>query len=958
MNKIKSLIRSGAISIFSLFILIVRFAIPILIIIFLFKKCNGGNELKSYIHKEEFEKAAKYGAKHINDFIKDKDTFSIQLYLIAVTALGDNANIKGNYSNAIEHYHRALNINKTTIADKLSRYLTLNNLADVHNKLGNYNLAKSYYTECLNGINDIDELKNEKDAVYFKIVNNLAQTNYHLGNYAQSEEYFLKVINFFKKHNSEYKNEYSTALLNYGLLCYAQGNYKKAESTYLQALELSNKDNASYSNILNGLGATYVKQNKTNQGEKYFIEVLKIRENKYGNNHIDLVKPLNNLSAIYAIHKKYKQCDSLSAKALKIIEKSLGKENYSYAVNLNILGDIKTIRKKHMEAQSMYIKAFNIISKLQSHKLRPEYFAILNNVCSSLNRQGNYMLSAKYYKKGFAPFKDQTINAISYLSNNQMDYYKKTHFKQIDFNLSFLYQHPSKFDFINIGCFETSLLLKSLSLRSQQQIKKNILNSDNKLLKEKYHNYIENKKIIAFQSQKSKKDRIKNLDFLILETETLEKELLKRSSVFANYRNSIDTYWKDIKNKLKPNEAIIDYVAFNYYNKKWTDSIVYAAFIVKKGYQVPQYVYLFEEKQLNELLKKYPDNEEQPDMLYTDPELAERFLAPLKEELKGITTLYLSPSGLGHQINFSALPAFKDRTLGEAYNVHIFGSSAALLNYHATVIKDAPRPEILLYGDIDYDKSPAGSLSKEEKITLPKEFNTLATRSGITQWGYLPGTADEVEEIRTFASTNGFSSNIVSGEKASKKSILELDGREKPFVLHLATHGFFFPDIKKELPDNRGLIAMDNQTDKKNIYRSSEDPMLRSGLLFAGANKYWGKDVKNTDTDNGILTAGEISNLDLSACNLVVLSACDTGLGDIKGSEGVYGLQRAFKMAGVKNIIMSLWKVPDKQTAELFKEFYRLIFEGRSVHEAFRTAQEKMKEKYSPFYWAGFVLLE
>jgi CHAT domain-containing protein len=90
----------------------------------------------------------------------------------------------------------------------------------------------------------------------------------------------------------------------------------------------------------------------------------------------------------------------------------------------------------------------------------------------------------------------------------------------------------------------------------------------------------------------------------------------------------------------------------------------------------------------------------------------------------------------------------------------------------------------------------------------------------------------------------------------------------------------------------------------------------------------------------------------------VVLSACDTGLGDIKGSEGVYGLQRAFKMAGVKNIIMSLWKVPDKQTAELFKEFYRLTFEGRSVHEAFRTAQEKMKEKYSPFYWAGFVLLE
>ncbi|WP_040288125.1 CHAT domain-containing protein, partial [Bizionia argentinensis] len=143
-----------------------------------------------------------------------------------------------------------------------------------------------------------------------------------------------------------------------------------------------------------------------------------------------------------------------------------------------------------------------------------------------------------------------------------------------------------------------------------------------------------------------------------------------------------------------------------------------------------------------------------------------------------------------------------------------------------------------------------------------------------------------------------------------------------------------------------------------NVYQASEDPMLRSGLVFAGVNNYWGKPITSSVNDDGILTAKEISNLDLSACQLVVLSACETGLGNIKGSEGVFGLQRAFKMAGVKNIIMSLWRIPDAQTAELFELFYGFCFEEKSVHEALRMAQAKMKLKYSPYYWAGFVLLE
>ncbi len=186
---------------------------------------------------------------------------------------------------------------------------------------------------------------------------------------------------------------------------------------------------------------------------------------------------------------------------------------------------------------------------------------------------------------------------------------------------------------------------------------------------------------------------------------------------------------------------------------------------------------------------------------------------------------------------------------------------------------------------------------------------------------------------------------------ATEASIKKLNGKKEPYFAHCHTWLFFpDPEIKKQ----ENPIQQFNDQEKRNVFKWSDEPLLRSGLIFAGANKAWGNPdyVSNDSTEDGILTSYEISNLDLSNCQLVVLSACETGLGDIKGSEGVFGLQRAFKMAGVKNIIMSLWKVPDTQTSELMTLFYNYCFAGKSVHDALQAAQTEMKKKYPPYYWA------
>jgi len=222
------------------------------------------------------------------------------------------------------------------------------------------------------------------------------------------------------------------------------------------------------------------------------------------------------------------------------------------------------------------------------------------------------------------------------------------------------------------------------------------------------------------------------------------------------------------------------------------------------------------------------------------------------------------------------------------------------------------------------------------------------TRGG--SWQYLPGTEKEVNTIDSLGQQKKYAVFSKSGNVATEESIKALSGNASPVVLHIATHGFFFPDPKTDTIKNKFASA--------NVFRQSDNSLFRSGLLFAGANNAWtGKQIAGID--DGILTAYEVSNLYLPNTKLVVLSACETGLGDIEGNEGVYGLQRAFKIAGVENLIMSLWKVPDLETGEFMQLFYKNIFDKQSITDAFYNAQAIMKNKYrnEPFKWAAWILV-
>ena len=268
--------------------------------------------------------------------------------------------------------------------------------------------------------------------------------------------------------------------------------------------------------------------------------------------------------------------------------------------------------------------------------------------------------------------------------------------------------------------------------------------------------------------------------------------------------------------------------------------------------------------------------------------------------------------------------------------------------------KEEVKPgSIALFGDATFTMDSL-QLVKQRRSNIKAEISSASSYVSKNRgnedgaWLSLPGTAEEVKKISQLFEENKISTQSFIREAASEENLKALADK-KPQILHIATHGFFLPE------SNKKKTVMGSQ---KNVYSLAEDPLLRSGLVLAGGNYAWSGKTPIDGVEDGIATAYEISQLNLSNTELLVLSACETALGDIKGSEGVFGLQRGFKMAGVKKLIVSLWQVPDKETGELMTTFYTYWMKGRNINESFYLAQSDMRKKYAAYYWAAFVLVE
>ena len=338
----------------------------------------------------------------------------------------------------------------------------------------------------------------------------------------------------------------------------------------------------------------------------------------------------------------------------------------------------------------------------------------------------------------------------------------------------------------------------------------------------------------------------------------------------------------------------------------------------------------------------------------------------LKEELAGVKNVYFSPSGELNNIGIEYLPYWDGKhILSEKMNYYRLTSTREIVKSHSShSVLDAS-----VYGGIVYDVSPKSKLTGQEssieRLALSASRSLTPIDSiGLTRGDcdFLPGSKVEAEAISAILSSNNIQNDLIEGEYGTEESFKELSESHKSLI-HIATHGFYWTERDAEkAADRLGIESFSFMKNRDSKIPKEDKALTRSGLLFAGAkNTMDGREIP-IDVEDGILTAKDISRMDLRGTDLVVISACQSGLGDITG-DGVFGLQRGFKKAGVRSIIMSLWKVDDDATKIMMTRFYSNLVKGRSKYESFREAQTYLR-KYdkgkfnTPYCYAAFVLLD
>lgn len=880
-------------------------------------------------------------------YYKTLDGENNKTYLRLLTSKAIIAQNLGDYKTATDIFS-AMVIKESIIklGDTLGQVIQTSNLSDIYREMGDYKsaihyaqLAKDLYdkynfTKTRNKPHELDVLAT--------IENNLGLTYKAMSQLQKAEEAYENALSIYQSFGLTNTEAYCSTLSNKANLYSELGRYGEASELLWLAIETRKKyfgaNNENYANAISNLAIVFMYSDHYEQALEKNLEALEIYKNTVGINHQSYANCLNSLSLNYIKLKDYKKAEQYKLSALQIIENSVGKNHYRYAAFLIATFDLYTETGEKEKAIKNLKEARLLIEKNFSKK--HELYARAGFALADI-----YTLAKRYNEAGplfidcldfYADQIDNYFDAMSeenqaeFLSN-LVPFFQSYNIFLINYKTDF---PNEKIDLYVERAVRYQLQLKSLLANRSAQIRSQILNSKDQELISIYSEWldVQNEIINTFKST----EPIKDNNALYKRSSDLEVSL---KSKLGKFENSNKLTLSAVQQKLAPNEAAIE--IFKVYARvdDTLESIKYGALIIRKNSPTPAFVIF---KNGEELDKKYFDNySTHIDQQLTDSTSYSTYFKPFEPYLKGINKIYLSSDGIFHKISFAGLFDIKTKKyLADEYDIYQtsnLGAIAQAIDPESEVNLSA---SLFGYPDYDYD------FKKNKTKSSTNTNQMVATRFGLTELSKLPGTKKEVESIDRELKIKNWACSVFMDEFASEENLRKVNN---PRILHIATHGYYIKDLENE---DKLFLGFENSAIKKNS-------MLRSGLILAGAGPATQDSTNRNSENDGILTAEEASLLNLNKTDLVVLSACQTGLGDEMGTEGVAGLQRSFTIAGAKNILMSLWPVDDDATSLLMMEFYKNYAITRNADTSFKTAQAEVRKKYPhPYYWAAFVLLK
>ena len=903
-----------------------------------------------YKNKGQYEKAEPFyvEALQVREKVFGKEHTE---YANSVNNLGTFYQLVGMYEKADTLYNEALRIREKLLGKESPFYAaSLNNIAILYRIMGRFNEAEKLYIESM----QIRERALGREHPDFAgSLNNLAVLYWATGQFEKVEPLHLECIRIREKIHGKNSYEFTQSNNNLATFYKDMGQYKKAERMYLENIEIESKvlgkNHPEYAMCVNNLAILYMKQREFEKAEPYFLEAKLVREKVLGKDHPDYANSCDNLGIMYSDMRQFEKAKPLFEEAKQVYEKIFGNEHPIYANSCANLAGYYMDEEKFSMAEPLFHEAQRIYANSLG-KTNISYIIAAGNL-------GMLYWALKDYNKANGYF-SEAIKAkaenLKYIFRFASEKEKASYIKELnDLDQKFASFSLATGSLAKQGfLYDLSISNRNTILSSSQQLRQSIITSNNPVLTSKYDEWMNTREQVVFWLSKPVEARGSRDSLFGAKANALEQDLTRLSADFKRQQQEID--WKKIHQALRPGEASIEFTEFQYHNgKKWVDSIFYAALIVTKDRLEPELVYLFEKRELDTILHRSGSGYNNAiDKLYTSPSLYNLVWKPIENKLKGVSAVYFAAAGELHLVNFAAISTPDNKSLSDKYILTELNTTASVVDNKNETINASDH--ILLYGGIKYAADSTSLIKASSKYNTD---NGLASRSpSLTlaepdEIPMLPNTEIEVDAIASNAKKHGYSAMLIKGLDANEESVKSATINQNAAVFHFATHGFFNPNTI-QIPGRQSLSG-------GKAFMLSDDPLMRSGLMLAGANNVWsGKPLKGIQ--DGILTGYEISNLYLPNTKLVVLSACETGLGNIEGSEGVNGLQRAFKLAGAKNLLMSLWRVPDNTTAEFMQIFYEKLFSKKTISQAFGEAQTFMKNKYrnEPHKWAGLILVQ
>lgn len=860
-------------------------------------------------------------------------------------------------------FQNAKQIFEKTIGNDHPDYaLCLNNFGTVCLTTGETELSEKLIMQ---GMQIRESYFGKKSMDYYYSLINLGNLYGFKNDLLKSEKYYLKAGKILKELGKTKTVQYAWILNNLGLNYVKMGDFSKSETYLLSALslkaELFGKSNTDYLTTLQNLTALYLDYSYPDKALVFFEEAFtKIDTSDEKLSH-EIYWLLNNYGNYFYDIKDFEKGRQIHEKVLRIRQKAFGNIHPDCAVSIGNIAYYYQVIKDYDKAIELKVKSDSI---LEAFLGRTSRVAGLKTELSEL-----YLLAKQPLKAREALLTANTIQndeikySANFLSEIQLQNYIKTFSKNLDHILSYNLEVDDTDTLYRQESMNSIFLLKSFVLNLSRLINKVITASqgESELLEE--YRALNKELGNAFSKSPGTRNETQ-IDSMQYQIESIQKELV------ASFKNinleKADT--KIIQKYLRKNEMIVEFVRFKSYKSGIEGDYVYGAFILNDKSRYPRFIKLFYEAELDSIImKKKSSNAEQIFELYSISSqikksasvkklLTDLLWQPLKPYFKQCSTAYICLAGNLHRINVSALPVSKTQTLADICNIVFLSNSRDLLNRSDFEVK---KGEAALFGGIDFQNSDTNTDNNSELFT-DHDITTNAQHRNqklkANHWEFLPKTENEIDSIGLKLTQNGIKVKYFKDRAASEEAfkMLGTNNQPSPSILHIATHGYFLPD---KISNHESIL---NNNNSQVGFKNAKQPLIRSGLILAGGNKGWNGQNLNPGIEDGVLTAFEITQMNLSNTELVVLSACDTGLGDIQSIEGVYGLQRAFRIAGAKYLIMSLWKVPDYHTNQLMVLFYKKWLQKKaSIPDAFRQAQKEMRDQgWEAFYWAGFVLVE